>query len=88
MHASFRIGDTEVMASDGCETPSDAGTPAFKGISLALSVDDESEARRMFDALAAGGQVTMPLSKTFFSPAFGMVSDRFGVNWMIVVSSD
>lgn len=81
LHASFRVGDTVVMASDGNCT----GKPAFQGISLALSVDDEADAHRRFDALAAGGEVQMPLTRTFFSPAFGMVTDRFGVGWMVVV---
>ncbi len=80
MHASFRIGETELMASDGLAK----GQPAFKGISLAVSVADEAEAERKFAALADGGQVQMPLAKTFFSARFGMVADRFGVSWMIV----
>jgi PhnB protein len=82
MHASFRIGETEVMASDGLGT----GTPAFQGISLALSVPNEAEADRLFHALGEGGQVQMPIGSTFFSPRFGMVADRFGVSWMIVAS--
>lgn len=81
MHASFRIGDTELMASDG----NARGKPSFQGVSLALSVADEAEAERRFNALADGGQVQMPLTKTFFSPRFGMVADRFGVTWMIIV---
>jgi PhnB protein len=69
------------MASDGrCE-----GKPAFQGISLSISVPSEAEAERRFSALAEGGQVQMPLTKTFFSPRFGMVADRFGVSWMIIV---
>jgi PhnB protein len=82
MHASFRIGETEVMASDGLGT----GTPAFQGISLALSVPNEAEADRLFHALGECGQVQMPIGSTFFSPRFGMVADRFGVSWMIVAS--
>jgi PhnB protein len=67
------------MASDGmC-----SGTPDFKGFSLSLSVASESEADPMFDALADGGEVLMPLEKTFWSPRFGMLTDRFGVSWMI-----
>lgn len=81
MHATLRIGDTRVMASDGFAK----GKPDFKGIALSLSAADEGEARRLFDALAEGGQVYQPLAATFFSPAFGMVSDRFGVSWMVVV---
>ena len=81
MHASLRIGDTTVMASDGhC-----AGKPSFQGFSLSLSVADEATAERIFAALGKGGQVQMPLAKTFFSPRFGIVADRFGVSWMVIV---
>jgi PhnB protein len=83
MHSSFRVGEAEVMASDGmCH-----GKPSFQGFSLSLLVSDEAEANRLFAALADGGQVEMPLAKTFFSPRFGMVADRFGVSWMVVVRS-
>jgi PhnB protein len=83
MHASFRIGDTAVMASDGpCQ-----GRPSFQGFSLSLTVPEEAEAKRLFATLADGGQVQMPLSKTFFSPCFGMITDRVGVSWMIVVAA-
>ena len=82
MHTSFRIGATTVMASDGCS----AEKASFEGFSLALSVPSESEADRVFAALAEGGQVRMPLTKTFWSPRFGMVADRFGVGWMISVT--
>jgi PhnB protein len=81
MHSSFRIGQTTVMASDGCSTEK----PGFQGFSLSLSVPTESEAERAFTALADGGQVQMPLEKTFWSPRFGMVADRFGVGWMVSV---
>jgi PhnB protein len=82
MHAAFRIGDTTVMASDGrCE-----GRPAFQGFALAVAANNEADADRMFKALAEGGQVQMPLEKTFFAPKFGMVADRFGVSWMIMVA--
>ena len=80
MHSSFRIGDTTIMASDGRAT----GKPNFDGFSLSLSVASEAEADRRFNALADGGEVIMPLGKTFFSPRFGMVSDRFGVKWMVI----
>ena len=81
MHASFRIGDTVVMASDGrC-----MGKPSFQGFSLSITVPNEAEAKRLFAALGDGGQVQMPLAKTFFSPQFGMVADRFGVSWMVIV---
>jgi PhnB protein len=82
MHASFRIGDTTVMVSDGeCR-----GQPSFQGFSLSLTASDEADAERLFGALAEGGQVRQPLIKTFFSPRFGMVADRFGVPWMVVVT--
>ncbi|HKQ24662.1 MAG TPA: VOC family protein [Burkholderiales bacterium] len=82
MHSSFRIGDTTVMGSDGdCK-----GKPNFQGFSLSLTARDEHEAKRLFTALSDGGKVQLPLGKTFFSPAFGMVADRFGVAWMVVVT--
>jgi len=81
MHAVLRVGDARVMASDGlC-----SGKPDFGGFSLCVTAAGEAEAKRMFNALAAGGHVQMPLSKTFYSPCFGMVTDRFGVGWMILV---
>lgn len=81
MHASFKVGDTVVMASDGqCQ-----GRPDFQGFALSLSVKDEAEAKRSFAALGEGGTVMMPLAKTFFSPSFGMVADKFGVKWMVIV---
>ena len=82
MHASFRIGATTLMASDGCA----AEKTNFQGFSLSLSVPSEAEADRVFAALAEGGQVRMPLTKTFWSPRFGMVADRFGLGWMITVA--
>jgi len=83
MHASFRIGDTTLMASDGrC-----LGKPNFQGFSLTLSVPNDAEAERLFAALGDGGQVQMPMSKTFFSSRFGMVADRFGVPWMVIVAA-
>jgi PhnB protein len=82
MHTSFRIGDSTVMASDGrCQ-----GQPSFQGFALSLTASDDAEAERLFAALEDGGQVQMPLAKTFFSSRFGMVADRFGVPWMIVVA--
>ncbi|HTL54200.1 MAG TPA: VOC family protein [Candidatus Limnocylindrales bacterium] len=82
MHSSFRVGNTELMASDcRCE-----GQPIFQGISLALTVADAGEADRLYNALAKDGQVHMPLSKTFFSPRFGVAADRFGLTWMIYVA--
>jgi PhnB protein len=81
MHAALRIGETVVMASDGMAK----GQPEFKGVSLSVNAATEAEADRMFAALGKGGQVQMPQSKTFFSPRFGMVADKFGVSWMIIV---
>jgi PhnB protein len=83
MHAAFKVGDALIMASDGnC-----AGKPKFDGFSLALTVKDEADADKKFAALGKGGQVNMPLAKTFFSPKFGMVQDKFGVNWMVMVDA-
>ena len=82
MHASFRIGETIVMASDGmCD-----GKPAFEGFSLSITVPDEAAAERVFAALGEGGLITMPLEKTFWAPKFGMLTDRFGVGWMVSVA--
>ncbi len=83
MHARLRIGDTTVMTSDGrCQ-----GRPSFQGFALNVTAANEAEAGRIFAALAEGGQVQMPLGKTFFSPAFGMVADRFGIGWMVYVEA-
>jgi PhnB protein len=81
MHLSVRIGDTTLMASDGRNT----GNPEFKGFALSVNAKDEADADRLFNALAAGGNVMMPLGKTFFSPRFGMTHDKFGVLWMVIV---
>ncbi|MGH7119326.1 MAG: VOC family protein [Acetobacteraceae bacterium] len=82
MHMSLRIGDSEVLASDGrC-----GGAASFNGFALTLTVADETEAKRLFAALADGGQVRMPLARTFFSPSFGMLADRFGVTWIIYLA--
>jgi PhnB protein len=84
MHASFSIGATTLMASDGrCE-----GTTKFEGFSLSLRAADEADADRAFNSLADGGQVLMPLKATFFAQRFGMLRDRFGVSWMIVVQPE
>jgi PhnB protein len=81
MHASFRIGETTLMASDGmCE-----GNPNFNGFSLAITVPDDSEAERVFNALAQGGKITTPLTETFWTSKFGMFEDRFGLGWMVSV---
>ncbi len=81
MHAEFTIGQTQLMASDGMGS----GKPNFQGICLSLNPADAAAAERLFNALADGGQVRVPLGKTFFSPAFGMLADRFGVGWIVVV---
>ena len=80
MHSSFRIGETTLMASDGRAQ----GKPVFQGISLSLSVPTDADAQRLFSALSEGGEVRMPLAKTFYASSFGMVADRFGVSWMII----
>ena len=81
MHAALKIGDAQVLASDGrCQ-----GKPSFQGFGLALNAANEAEADRLFNALADGGQVQMPLTRTFFSPRFGMAADRFGISWMVIV---
>jgi PhnB protein len=80
MHSCLRIGNGNVMASDGCSE-----TGSFQGFSLSLPAADEADARKKFAVLAEGGQVQMPLDKTFWSPCFGMLTDRFGVGWMVGV---
>jgi len=79
MHSSLMIGETRVMISDGYNK----GKPVFEGFSLSITVKTEAEADRVFAALADGGQVRMPLGKTFWTPKFGMVADKFGVGWMV-----
>ena len=81
MHATLAIGGAIVMASDGMGS---AG-PEFKGFSLSLAYPTEAECRRAFDALGEGGSVQMPLGRTFWSACFGMVTDRFGVQWMVAL---
>ena len=83
MHSALKIGDTFIMATDGMMK--DQGKLEFKGISLTLNPTTEAECERLFNALADGGQVYQPLIKTFFSPKFGVVADKFGVNWMVLV---
>jgi len=84
MHANLRIGSTMLMVSDGNSNMQ----PTFNGFTLSLSVDDAAEAERTFNALTqGGGKVTMPLGKTFWSPAFGKLEDKFGVGWMVIVPS-
>ena len=83
MHATLRIGEARLHASDG----NARGNPSFQGFSLTLTARDDVEAERWFKALGDGGKVTQPLIKTFFSSRFGMLSDRFGVPWMVMVGS-
>lgn len=84
MHAELRIAGEPLMVSDGgC-----AGAAAFAGFGVSLPAADAAQAQRWFDALAAGGAVQMPIGPTFWSPAFGMVKDRFGVLWMIGVTQE
>lgn len=80
MHSCFRIGDTALMASDGMAS----GKPNFQGFSLSVNAKDEADAKKLFDSLGEGGQVQMPLAKTFFAKSFGMVADKFGVGWMVI----
>lgn len=82
MHTTFRIGGSTLMASDGC-----GESGGFNGFSLSLSFATEDEAKRAFNALAEGGQITMPLTKTFWSPCFGMLTDRFGLGWLVTVAT-
>jgi PhnB protein len=82
LHAMVRVGESTLLASDGrCH-----GSPQFQGFALSLTVPSATEAERRFAALGQGGQVVMPLMKTFFSPSFGMLTDRFGVSWMVYVA--
>lgn len=81
MHSAVQIGNTTVMASDGhCN-----GKPTFEGFSLSVDAANDAEAKRIFTALAEGGQVRMPMDKTFFASSFGMLADKFGVGWMVIV---
>jgi len=82
MHGSIHIGDANVLVSDGRNT----GKPKFDGFALTISTKTEAEANKIFAALAAGGKITMPQAKTFFSARFGMLADKFGVNWIVLVA--
>ena len=85
MHASFKVGETAIMATDGMNQ----GQPAtFQGFSLAITVPSDADAKRRFDLLAEGGQVQQPITKTFFTSSFGVLTDRFGVSWMIVAETE
>jgi PhnB protein len=81
MHAHFNVGDTAILASDGHNN----GAPKFEGFALTITTKSEAEADKLFGALSDGGNVTLAMTKTFFSPHFGMLADKFGVHWMIMV---
>jgi PhnB protein len=84
MHTTLTIGGSKIMASDGhC-----SGKANFQGFSLSITAKNEAEAKRLFTALAEGGEVRMPLAKTFFSPSFGMLADKFGLGWMVIVEPE
>jgi PhnB protein len=83
MNAGFRIGETQLMADDGMGEKS----ADFKGMTLAIEVADDAEAKRVFTGLGEGGKVTMPLAKTFWTSSFGMLTDKFGVPWMVNVAA-
>ena len=86
-HATFRIGSTEIMASDcGCEKSPTETT--FAGFSLALRVDTPEKAERFFAALSDGCQIQIPLLNTFFAERYGIVIDRFGISWKIMAESN
>ncbi len=82
MHSALTIGESVVMVTDGMVS----GKPKFDGISLSLTAKDDAEAKKLFNNLADGGQVSLPLNKTFFASSFGMVADKFGVGWMVIVA--
>ncbi len=80
MHAAFKVGDTTIMATDGqC-----SGKSEFSGVTLTIQANSDAEAEKLFNALAQGGKVNMPMSETFFATRFGMVADKFGVGWMVL----
>ena len=83
LHAAFKVGDTQILASDGHCT----GKPSFQGFALTISAANDAEAEKLFNAVGKGGQIQMPLAKTFFASRFGMVTDRFGVVWMVISGS-
>ena len=80
MHAAFKIGETDIMISDGMNK----GNPKFDGFALTIQAKDPAEAEKYFKGLTNGGEVTMPLAETFFAKSFGMLRDKFGVNWMVI----
>ncbi len=80
MHAQFKVANTEIFASDGCSADEQSS-----GFSIALTLAEKSEAERIFNALADGGKILMPLTPTFWSPLYGQVQDKFGINWMVML---
>jgi PhnB protein len=82
MHSTFRVGETTIMASDGHAK----GNPRFEGFALSISAASDAETERLFNALVAGGEVRLPLTKTFFASKFGMLADKFGVGWMVITN--
>ena len=80
MHSSFRVGDAVIFAGDGNKEGA-----VTNGFSLTLLLSTEAEVTKAFEGLSEGGQVQMPVGKTFWSPWFGMVTDKFGVDWMLSV---
>ena len=80
MHAAFKVGETDIMISDGMNK----GNPKFDGFALTIQAKDPAEAEKYFKGLTNGGEVTMPLAETFFAKSFGMLRDKFGVNWMVI----
>lgn len=84
MHCKFRIGDTDILATDcGCTDPLQ-----FEGFQLSISADSGADAERIFNALCEGGRVKMPITKTFFASSFGMLQDRFGISWIVLAGNN
>ena len=81
MHSDFCVAGNTILASDGCRE----GDGGFHAVSLVYSSENEAVVRRAFDALGRGGEVTMPLDKTFWSPCYGMLKDKFGMHWQLMV---
>jgi PhnB protein len=82
MHVCFKVGDTAIFASDGMNK----GKPNFDGFALSINAKDKAEAAKLFNALGEGGAVTMPQAETFFAHSFGMLKDKFGVNWIVIAA--
>ena len=80
MHCTIKVGDSTVMM---CDDPSPDGTPVGGNISLAIGLNDPEKAKEYFAKLSEGGTVIMALEKTFWAEAFGMLTDKFGIKWMV-----